>query len=149
MYRELYKNPKTGRIRDKIDEAMDLGPIGMVDELPDCITLLEEAHEGRNCEEFALGRKGIMSLLSIEFPSIDDPQAGDIVLYYNQRDGYVHIGVLQEDGTVTSKWGKGGPVLNHPWDHVPTRYGETITYRRVSKEDVKDLIPWTGKLEIE
>ncbi len=140
MYREIDEHPETPGIREKIDEAIEtLGPSEVIKGLPEEIALVEPAHSGCSCERYALGTNGLLDFLSGIFPNIDDPKAGDMILYYREGRGCVHIGILQEDGTVTSKWGKSGPVLNHPWDHVPNRYGDAVIYRRISQETVKEL----------
>lgn len=61
----------------------------------------------------------------------DRPEAGDVIAYSYDSDAntpvspitaFVHYGIINADGTVTSKFGV-GDVLNHPVDRVPSVCG--------------------------
>jgi len=140
MYLEIDMYEGTAEVRESIDKVMEeFDAVGFVDHLPKEITLVEPAYDNCDCEDYALGtRGGFMRLLPFLFPEIVDPKTGDRVLYCNGCPE--HMGTLQEDETVTSKWGEGGPVLNHPLDYVPNAYGETVIFRRISQEDVQRLM---------
>ncbi len=57
------------------------------------------------------------------YSPIDSPKKGDYVTYWlSRRRDFSHIGVLQEDGRVISKWAEGS-VFNHPIEEVPLGYG--------------------------
>ena len=140
MYIEIDMYKETPEIRREIDRVTQtLSPDRFVEQLPDGVTLIEPAHSRYDCEGYALGTRGIRRLLSGLFPNINAPTTGDLVLYHSENGGCKHVGVLEADGTVTSKWGKDGPVLNHPWDYVPNNYGEKVIFRRISPEERKRL----------
>ena len=56
------------------------------------------------------------------------PKKGDYVTYYlSRRKDFSHIGVLQEERRVTSKWGEGS-VFDHPIEEVPLGYGNSAYF---------------------
>ena len=72
-----------------------------------------------------------------EIPS-QEAQAGDLVMYF--RDGaFKHVGLLQPNARVLSKWG-----IGHLYDHeileVPESYGTDLRYYRgLSHDDAFDV----------
>ena len=73
----------------------------------------------------------IKHLISIgELERTTDPQPGDFVVYQDLEqypDHLTHMGVLQSDSSVISKWAW-GPLFKHTlWD-VPASYGNNIFY---------------------
>lgn len=70
------------------------------------------------------------------------PEAGDLVIYQdleNYPDALTHMGVLQTDGSVISKWAW-GPLIKHAlWD-VPASYGNDVFYLEgVSADYAREL----------
>lgn len=58
------------------------------------------------------------------------PEAGDLVVYQdkaNYPEHLTHIGVLQSDGSVISKWAW-GPLIKHALFDVPASYGNDVFY---------------------
>lgn len=58
------------------------------------------------------------------------PEGGDFILYQGLIDypeTITHIGVLEPDGRVVSKWAWGPLVRHHVFD-VPQEYGDTVFY---------------------
>lgn len=97
---------------------------------------------GNDCEEYALGKIGIMGFLPDWFPEVEIPTRNDIVLYsmkttYNEIA--THVGRYQEDGSVISRWGVEGPVFRHPIHFVPTDYGNIVRFFRISEEQIKEI----------
>ncbi len=102
--------------------------------------MMQEDRNGQDCVDYAVGAHqrnckgaGCLNL----YPEAIKPQEGNIILYHvkHSRNGdknrIVHAGICQEDGTIISKWGKGGPIFNHPVDYVPLGYGNYVTFRRI------------------
>jgi hypothetical protein len=54
--------------------------------------------------------------------------AGDLVMYFNEGN-FKHIGILQEDARVVSKWGEGHLYEHALWE-VPESYGESVRFFR-------------------
>ena len=65
--------------------------------------------------------KGVL----IEIPK-DEACKDDIVFYFD-KDGFKHAGLLNEDGRVVSKWGK-GHLYEHKLLEVPEFYGYDIRF---------------------
>lgn len=63
----------------------------------------------------------------IQLPPIENPNKGDYVLYQTEEDNAKHIGLLQIDHTVISKWDK-LHVYRHPIMYVPTSFGNKIKF---------------------
>lgn len=60
----------------------------------------------------------------------NQPEAGDLVVYQdldNYPNALTHMGVLQSDGSVVSKWAWGPLIKHNLWD-VPASYGNDIFY---------------------
>ncbi len=72
----------------------------------------------------------------------DTPSNGDYILYRdikNNTNMITHIGVVENDDMVISKWAW-GPLLKHKTFDVPESYGNDILYvRAISKEKAKML----------
>lgn len=127
-------------IRKQIDDVVSrFGPHGFIDHLPPEITLVQSANDIADCEKYGIGTAGWRHLLLGMFPDVETPIERDTVLYYSEAYGVNHVGRYQKDGKVISKWGTGGPVLKHPIDFVPTIYGDTVFFRRISSEDLQSL----------
>jgi hypothetical protein len=63
-----------------------------------------------------------------------DPQPQDVIAYGEDavRGRFIHFGIYEGDGYVTSKFDM-GPILHHPIDAVDTLYGsEAIIFTRLS-----------------
>lgn len=69
------------------------------------------------------------------------PKSGDYILYRNSAfPGMIsHIGILEESGTVISKW-SWGPTLRHKTFDVPKMYGDNVAYiSQISKQKACQL----------
>ena len=107
--------------------------------IPEPISLVEPPFSGVSCEQYAIGTNGLRHSIAALYPKLDSLKAGDIALYWDEDRGTVHVGRLQEDGSVVSKWGNGGPVLKHPIDMVPSCYGSHVFFRRIPEQELYDL----------
>lgn len=127
------------RLRVELEALTELDSQRFIENLPAGIVLVRPVFSGVDCEGYAIGTKGFRHSIAALYPRLDSLQKGDIVLYYREDRGTVHVGRLQEDGMVESKWGRSGPVLRHPIDMVPLSYGDRVFFRRISEEELNDL----------
>jgi hypothetical protein len=85
--------------------------------------------DGGDSFSFALGLVGralaIKGMIVQGYPDVDDPRAGDYVLYYAGKPLASHIGILREDFKVVSRWGQ-GHVYEHPRLLLPASYGNKL-----------------------
>lgn len=118
--------------------------------LPSVLKILADPPEydqNHNCFIYALGlqtnenilkeTKGfiydsfIKKLLEVgELIRSETPVAGDYVVYQdleNYPDALTHIGIIQPDKTIVSKWAWGPLVQHSLWD-VPASYGNSVFY---------------------
>jgi hypothetical protein len=58
---------------------------------------------------------------------IDQAKQGAFVIYFDEYNEFVHIGVVQGDGRIISKWGDQG-LFNHEIFEVPLSYGNNVSY---------------------
>lgn len=79
--------------------------------IPELIKLVKPPFTDVSCEQYAIGTNGLRHSIAALYPKLDSLKAGDIALYWDEDRGTVHIGRIQEDCSVESKWGNGGPVL--------------------------------------
>jgi hypothetical protein len=72
----------------------------------------------------------------------NEPKAGDYILYRdtkNYPNMITHIGVLQDDNSIISKWAW-GPLFKHKIFDVPESYGDDVSYiKAISKEKALEL----------
>jgi hypothetical protein len=77
-----------------------------------------------------------------ELSIITKPEKGDIIVYRNIKqfgDEITHVGILQGDDTVVSKW-SWGPIIKHKIFDVPDFYGSDILFvKNVNTERAKEL----------
>ena len=67
-------------------------------------------------------------------------QNGSIVLYKNKEGIITHSGIIEDVGTVISKW-SWGPIIRHKTLDVPTDYGDTVTfYQKPNISEVKNIV---------
>jgi len=107
--------------------------------IPDQIKLVVPPFTDVSCEQYAIGTNGLRHSIAALYPKLDSLKVGDIALYWDEDRGTVHVGRIQEDGSVESKWGNGGPVLKHPIDMVPSSYGSHVFFRRIPEEELHEL----------
>jgi len=130
---------KNDKVREELEYlARDLDPEEFLSKLPKEITLIEPSFPNVSCEQYVIGTSGFRHSIIAMYPKLDSLKAGDLALYDNE-DLTVHIGRIQEDGYVISKWGTGGPVLKHPVDMVPISYGCCVFFRRISEEKLNEM----------
>lgn len=107
------------------------------------VTVLEHRDISRDredlfrCREYVFGHDAKKFIQTLESgvlpPSLmevegDDLRRGDLALYYD-RGHFMHVGLIQPDGRIVSKWGSGA-ILIHPVDIVPSRYGDEVRFYR-------------------
>jgi len=96
----------------------------------------EEFLKEDDCGVYAFGPLGPdWARMATEIMSWDEvvtPEAGDFVLYLKTPDsiGFEHVGILQENNSVRSKWGQFGDVYEHPLFGVPLEYGNFVKFVR-------------------
>lgn len=77
-----------------------------------------------------------------ELKLISAPQSGDIIIYRNSKkfgSEITHSGIVQENGTIISKW-SWGPIIEHKIFDVPNFYGDEIQYiHKITSEQAKEL----------
>jgi hypothetical protein len=61
--------------------------------------------------------------------------AGDLIVYFNSRNEFKHIGILSDKRRVKSKWGELG-LYDHEVFEVPASYGDDIKYFESIQYDV-------------
>lgn len=110
-----------------------------VNNLPDYLKLIEFPQGNISCENYAIETDGARYSLSAKYPKLKELKEGDLALYYAYEGGTVHVGRIQSDGSVTSKWGNNGAVLKHKIDDVPYEYGYYVFFRRVPDEDLQKM----------
>lgn len=102
-----------------------------------------QEREGFNCYMFALGienEKWARSMLTetgcpsstfmddaISKNGIKFESCGQIVVYQDSAKIYKHMGRVQEDGLIVSKWGM-GRIWRHEILEVPSGYGDFVGY---------------------
>lgn len=102
-----------------------------------------QEREGFNCYMFALGienEKWARSMLAetgcpsstfmedaISNLGIGLESNGQIVVYRDNAQTYKHMGIVQEDGSIISKWGT-GRIWRHGILEVPAAYGDFVGY---------------------
>ncbi|MCX6781054.1 MAG: hypothetical protein NT003_02990 [Candidatus Magasanikbacteria bacterium] len=76
--------------------------------------------------------KKIISKSKIQ--QLDKAQPGAIIAYHNGSE-ITHIGIIQPDNSVISKW-SWGPLIQHEIFDVPDYYGDVVTYyKNISTRD--------------
>lgn len=68
-------------------------------------------------------------ILDAYFTQTEQPQQGDLVVYFNS-DSIKHWGVYLSKGLVESKWGRGGVYQHHFFD-APSEYGDVVRCYRL------------------
>jgi hypothetical protein len=144
-------------IRQQIDKVFEKFPYDWWDHLPSEMSVLAPPDNrygtreenggitttmGHDCEDFILHKNGVIDSLLDSFPEVDDPEKGDIVLYVlisKYGKSVQHIGKYDESGCVISRWGEGGPVLRHPALFVPTDFGNSVLFRRISEKAIREF----------
>ncbi|MBN1896131.1 MAG: hypothetical protein JW789_00200 [Candidatus Aenigmarchaeota archaeon] len=106
--------------------------------LPDSVAAIGPSTPGYQCNDYALGSLSILAIDEYALKEGDTPKAGDIVVYESslplENFRPTHVGVLQEDGTVISKWGS-LPLMKHEKSAVVEEYIDTdspmISFARI------------------
>ena len=111
-----------------------------VEMMPPELELLVAPYIGHNCTMFALGTndRSFLEISSLRrfyemFIELEDhkKKEGDFVIYTARNGKFEHLGRYDGDGKVVSKWGDLVPVLRHPVDWVPPKYGEVVRFLRM------------------
>jgi hypothetical protein len=128
------------QVRRQLDYlAKELDPSEFTKRIPRPIKVVEPPFPDVGCEQYVIGTNGFRHSIAAIYPKLDSLRAGDIALYWDEDRGTVHVGRIQEDGSVVSKWGDGGPVLRHPVAMVPSSYGSWVFFRRIPEEELCNL----------
>ena len=72
------------------------------------------------------------------FKPLSKPEVGSMILYRAHDNSISHVGIMEDENTVISKW-SWGPLLRHKILDVPDHYGEKIEFYIIS-EKAGDLI---------
>jgi hypothetical protein len=120
--------------------------IDQVTNIPD-IDLVQPRSEHGNCFSYALDRKyvGLNTVLELILKRdfCYEPKEGDHAWYFSTQSP-THIGLVEKDGRIKSKWGN-GPILLHPVWKIPLSYGDRVKYTSPpSLEEIQDLINRTS-----
>jgi len=115
--------------------------------LPSGIRVIQDASgDDVDCLGYLIGREASSADISIFLESLSEgrevtvPQRGDIVVYYDYEGGVVHVGMYIGNGMVRSKWGVGGPVVEHDIHFVPPEWKDGgIRYYRIQLDDFSEL----------
>jgi hypothetical protein len=67
-----------------------------------------------------------------EIPSL---QPGHLVFYFDDFDCFKHVGIIQQDGRVASKWGT-GQLFEHGLFEVPASYGNNVKFFKKPPSEV-------------
>jgi hypothetical protein len=100
------------------------------------ITCLDVSRTSIDCFGFVFTPKTPRIQLLREYKHLLDPHLhdtrhpqDDIVLYFGEDEKLKHIGIINEQNIVKSKWGI-GPVFSHTIADVPASYGNTVLFLR-------------------
>lgn len=80
---------------------------------------------------------------AIQTCKIEEKSYGTIILY-RQDNELIHMGRVQVDGNVVSKWGVKGHLWRHRIDEVPSSYGEIFSY--ITTEDAVQIVQYIRKI---
>ena len=110
-------------------------PNEFYENLPHGFSAVEAPRPGQDCLVYATDIRNKRLFADDLFAMYDivpegQERPGDLVVYTNIMGDLRHAAVYRGDGKVVSKWGGNGPVLEHPIDHVPSFWGEVITFLR-------------------
>ena len=70
---------------------------------------------------------------------LHEPKAGSLVVYRADNDSISHVGILETEKIVISKW-SWGPLLRHTILDVPDHYGNRVEYPPLSLVDMKSFV---------
>lgn len=62
-----------------------------------------------------------------ELKRIEEPEVGALVVYRTSDNHISHVGLVEEDGKIISKW-SWGPLLEHGVFDVPDHYGDIVEF---------------------
>lgn len=97
------------------------------------ITLVAPASsrpQGENCFAYLATQTGLSIASIIEGRGQRSPGSGGDLAHYHWQGTLTHVGYVEHNGLVVSKWGSDGHVFEHPPLLVPPSYGRP-TYVRV------------------
>lgn len=66
---------------------------------------------------------------------IDKPSQNAVIVYRTQNGGISHVGLMESEDTVISKW-SWGPLLKHHIFAVPADYGDTLEFYTLAPEAI-------------
>ncbi len=130
-FRPIPTDPETAAFREALMRGQGTRA-EFITHLPHTCRLVDWGDPGIDCEEFIFGTRGTRMAIMHMFPAIRDPKPGDAAFYCNTPYDVPHVGRLEEDGLVISKWGN-GPIIRHPLDVVPVTFGELVCFRRANR----------------
>lgn len=65
-------------------------------------------------------------------------EAGNLIVYRADSGKISHVGLMEDESTVISKW-SWGPLLRHKIFDVPDHYGDTVEFYKIS-EKVQEFV---------
>jgi hypothetical protein len=66
---------------------------------------------------------------------LDTPTKGAVVVYRTQNGSISHVGLMENENLVVSKW-SWGPLLKHQIFAVPADYGDTVGFYTLTPEAI-------------
>lgn len=66
---------------------------------------------------------------------VETPKPGTIIIYRAQSGSISHVGLIEGDNMVISKW-SWGPLLRHQIFAVPADYGDTVEFYNLTPEAI-------------
>ena len=73
------------------------------------------------------------------FLQTHNPLKGDLIVYRTTNGSISHVGLVDEQSKIISKWSWGPVIRHHIWD-VPIGYGERIFFSQSPKDSQKNKI---------
>jgi hypothetical protein len=70
----------------------------------------------------------ICKIKDILFEKTDNPKRDDLVVYSDSNGNETHFGIYFDSNKIESKWGNCPKILLHDYHHVPTIYGNNISF---------------------
>lgn len=64
---------------------------------------------------------------------VEKGDSNDLIVYRADSGKISHVGLMQDEDTVLSKW-SWGPLLRHKIFDVPDHYGDTVEFYKISVE---------------
>ena len=88
-----------------------------------------------------------LRLLQSDAERLGSPVPGCLCVYVADDGSLAHVGLVQDDGSVVSKWSL-GPLIRHETWQVPSHYGNDVRFFSLGasflQKVIKDRNGWAG-----